>query len=137
MDRRRREERLAEEERQEGHDLGDDQRHGSEHHGFCGEHEGPPGATENVALIVPVPYSALMASTPSTPIVNCPTKTPIRLVLIGSKPTALLGVQWALVSAVASALMPMPSTTVTASVHTVERTVRSFVHSDRSSPGIP
>ena len=95
------------------------------------------GAAENVARMVPELYSALMASTPSTPMVNCPTKTPIRLVLIGSKPGALAGVQCALVSAVPSALMPMPRTTVTARVHIVDRTVRSLVHSERSSPESP
>ena len=45
--------------------------------------------------------------------------------------------QCARVSAVARALTPMPSTTVTPSVHIVDRTVRSFVHSDRRSPEMP
>jgi hypothetical protein len=38
---------------------------------------------------------------------------------------------------VAKALIPIPTTTVTPSVHIVERTVRSLVHSDRKRPEMP
>jgi len=45
--------------------------------------------------------------------------------------------QWDLVSAVAKALIPIPTTTVMPSVHVVDRTVRSFVHSERKRPESP
>jgi hypothetical protein len=45
--------------------------------------------------------------------------------------------QWARVSAQARALIPIPTTTVTPSVHMVERTVRSLVHSERNKPESP
>jgi hypothetical protein len=64
----------------------------------------------------------------------------MRLVLVGSKLKRLpsdIEDQCARVSAVASALMPIPSTTVRPRVHMVERRERSLVHSDANSPDIP
>ena len=90
--------------------------------------------------MVPVPYSPLITSTPRIPIVNCPKKAPARLVPVGSKLNRLpkdIDDQWARVSAVANAPMPMPTTIVRPSVHIVDRMDRSFVHSDRSSPDMP
>jgi hypothetical protein len=98
------------------------------------------GAAEKVARMVPVPYSALITSTPSTPIASWQNKTAVRLTLVGSKLVRLASdmvAQWARVSAVANALMPIPTTTVRPSVHIVDRTVRSFVHSHRRRPESP
>jgi conjugal transfer/entry exclusion protein len=60
----------------------------------------------------------------------------MRLVLVGSKPDTCVVDQCARVSAQARTLMPMPKNTVRPSVHIVERSVRSLVHSDRNSPDI-
>jgi hypothetical protein len=49
---------------------------------------GRRGAAASVARIVPEPYSPLITSTPSTPMVSCPKNTPIRLVAVGSKPAS-------------------------------------------------
>jgi hypothetical protein len=90
--------------------------------------------------MVPVPYSALITSTPSTPIASWQNNSAVRLVLVGSKVARLPGdivAQWARVSAVARALIPIPMTTVMPSVHMVERTVRSLVHSERNKPESP
>src|SRR5665213_351100 len=65
---------------------------------------------------------------------------PIRLVRVASKVSRSIGPivdQCARVSAVASALRPIPRTTVTPSVHIVDLTERIFVHSDLSSPDMP
>jgi hypothetical protein len=66
--------------------------------------------------------------------VNCPEKTPTKLVRVGKKLARSerdIADQWSLV---ASALSPIPRATAIARIRTVDRTVSSFVHSERSSP---
>ena len=98
---------------------------------------GRRGAAAKVARTVPVPNSALITSTPSTPTASWQKNRGIRLVLVGSNPSRVgsgIVAQCARVSPVARAAIPMPTTTVMPSVHMVERTVRSLVHSDLSRP---
>ena len=42
------------------------------------------GRPPSVARMDPDPYSALMSSTPSTPMASCPKRSPVRLTLVGS-----------------------------------------------------
>ncbi len=68
---------------------------------------------------------------------NWPKSKPVRLRFVGSNDRRLAGkVCVQRVASVAVAMMPMPIviTTVARRVHVVERTLRSFVHSDRNTP---
>ena len=85
---------------------------------------GRRGTADNVARMVPVPYSALMTSTPRTPKMSCPRKTPIRLRRVGSSMMSE-----GLTVPVPSAHKPTTATAVPTSVHVVERTDQSLVHS--------
>ena len=85
---------------------------------------GRRGTADNVARIVPVPYSALMTSTPRTPKMSWPRKMPIRLRRVGSSMMSE-----GLTVPVPSAHRPTTATTVATSVHMVERTDHSLVHS--------
>ena len=85
---------------------------------------GRRGTADNVARMVPVPYSALMTSTPRTPKMSWPRKTPIRLRRVGSSMMSE-----GLTVPVPSAHKPTTATAVPTSVHVVERTDQSLVHS--------
>src|SRR3954452_17724409 len=92
------------------------------------------GTAAKVALIIPVAYSPVTASTPSTPTVSSARLTPMRSWLTGLKSArspAFMLYQWALLTYDTSRpTMAMPST-VAASTHHDDRTVRSLIHSER------
>ncbi len=52
------------------------------------------GTAANVERIIPVEYSPLITSTPSTPIASCATVTPIRLVSNGLKLARSMRLIW-------------------------------------------
>ena len=86
--------------------------------------------------IIPVLYSPLIISTPSTPKATTANIMPLRLVLTGLKLARSAGPKvwyWLAVTAENSALMPIISTTATSRVQTVERTVRNLVNSETST----
>ena len=85
---------------------------------------GRRGTADRVARMVPVPYSALITSTPSTPKMSWPRKIPIRLRRVGSSMTSV-----GLTVPVVSAQRPTTAIAVPASVQAVDRTVQSLVHS--------
>ena len=90
--------------------------------------------------MVPVLYSALTTRTPRMPMVSWARNTPVRLVRMGSKfpcPSAVLEFQVARLTAAAMTPTAMPTTTVSPMAQMVERTARSFVHSERTSPESP
>src|ERR1700733_5686963 len=89
------------------------------------------GTTASVARIIPVPYSPLNASTPTTPSTSCANSTPSRAT---DTPAAavLPGETWYGVPEPAI-MVPRPtiSTTAVSVHHRVERSARSLVHSAR------
>ena len=136
VDRGRAQERLAEEERREGDDLGDDDGEHREDENLCeqdasavrrGREHGAHGAR-----------AVLRAHDEHAEHADGELRDEHAdrgSAKSGSKPWMLWGDmvdQLARVSAVAMALTPRPSTTVMTSVHIVERTVRNFVHSERA-----
>ena len=96
------------------------------------------GTAVSEERIIPVLYSPLISSTPSTPIASWENRMPFRLVVIGLKlalSAALKVWYWLAVTAVISAPIPMVSTTAVSSVHIVERSDRNLVHSDSRTRG--
>ena len=85
---------------------------------------------------VPVPYSALITRTPRTPMTNWLKSSPRRLTLVGSKvrrSTSDIEVHRLGIVAPAMTAMPTVRTAMAASVHQVERTLRSLIHSERNT----
>jgi len=101
---------------------------------------GRRGSAARVARIVPLAYSPLITRMPRMPMTRAPPRyAPTRLTSVGSnadRAAADSVVQCARVTPMAMALTATPVKTVRPSVHIVERTVRSLVHSDPSSPFI-
>ena len=79
------EDRLRSEERDQRRRKSEHQGDDAEHARLCPEHGESLGTAANVELIMPVEYSPLITSTPSTPIASCATVTPIKLVSRGLK----------------------------------------------------
>jgi hypothetical protein len=96
------------------------------------------GTAVSEERIAPVEYSLVTTSTPSTAIASWPSPSPERLVATGSKWARsladALGQAW-LVPQLARIPMPMVRTITASSVQPVERTERSFVHSECSTLG--
>src|SRR5713101_9651362 len=94
------------------------------------------GMAAKVVRIIPVVYSELITSTPSTPIASCARNTPRRLIVVGSserRSRAERSFQRLTRAMVINAPIPTVATTATKRVHTVERTERSFVAYDASA----
>ena len=97
---------------------------------------GRRGTAAKVARMLPDPYSALTVSPPSTPMASWPKSKPVRLTLVGSNSTRSTIPPWRHCDAceeVARIPMPRAATMVASTHHAVERTVRSLVHSDRTT----
>src|ERR1700733_12656822 len=92
------------------------------------------GTAVSEARIMPVLYSLLISSTPSTPKATTAKLMPSRLVLTGLKAalSAALNVwYWLAVTAENSAPMPMVRATAASRVYRVDRSERNFIHSER------
>ncbi len=99
---------------------------------------GRRGTAAKVARMDPDPYSALTVSPPSTPMASCPKSEPGQADAGGVEQRACRrprrGASATPRWRVARMPMPRPATTVASTHHAVERTVRSFVHSERNAP---
>src|SRR5580704_7158301 len=89
------------------------------------------GLVVSVVRIMPVEYSELITSTPSTPMISCPMYRPARLCRAGSKsgpcgPCAA--------PALASAPNPTTTTNIASSAQYVDRTDLILVNSEHSAP---
>lgn len=93
---------------------------------FAASTRGRRGIAASVARIMPEVYSPVMTSTPSTPANSNPGTRPARALLVRS-PTAFF-----VLNPTATAMATAP-VTVTASVHQVERKLRSLIHSIRAT----
>ena len=94
------------------------------------------GTAKNEERIMPVEYSALMTSTPRTPMANWAKLRPTMLASRGLKfarSAAGMPVQWLTMTADATAASPIVKMTAARSAYRVERTERSFVHSERNT----
>src|SRR5580704_13226311 len=94
------------------------------------------GTAVSEERIIPVLYSPLISSTPSTPKATTAKMTPVRLVVTGLKlaRSAALNVwYWLAVTAENSAPMPIISTTAASRVHMVDRRERNLVSSESST----
>jgi hypothetical protein len=91
------------------------------------------GTTASVARIIPVVYSPLNASTPSTPRTSWANKTPTRLIV--TPPAAALPAEiwYGAPDPAIAAPRPTISTTAISAHHQVERSARSLVHSARTT----
>ena len=72
------------------------------------------GCTDSEVRIIPVEYSEVMASAPSTTMISWPRTRPIRLCWVASKPGPCP--PWDVAATQASAPMPMVTTTMANSV---------------------
>src|ERR1700691_3439321 len=91
------------------------------------------GTTARVARIIPVPYSPLNASTPTTPITSWANTTPIRATdtpLAAVLPGEIL---YGVPDPAIAAPRPTISTAATSAHHRVERSACSLVHSARTT----
>src|SRR5579859_6821892 len=99
------------------------------------------GMTVSDVLIIPVEYSDVMISAPSTTMMSWPRNTrPNRLFWTGSNVALSEAdrlLQCDLVTAAISAPSPTLTTTSASSVQYVDRTDLILVHSDRSTPPSP
>src|ERR1700685_3912653 len=91
------------------------------------------GTTASVARIIPVPYSPLNASTPSTPSTSWANTMPNRL--IDTPPAAELAAEilYGAPEPAIAAPRPTISTTARSAHHQVDRSARSLVHSARTT----
>src|ERR1700722_19143289 len=91
------------------------------------------GTTASVARIIPVAYSPLNASTPSTPTTSWVNTRPSRL--IDTPPAAELAAEilYGAPDPAIAAPRPTISTTAISAHHQVERSARSLVHSARTT----
>ena len=93
---------------------------------------------DRVDRMVPVPYSALITSTPSTPMTSWLKNSPVRLIRVGSNVNrSTSDNECQLFDRAMIAMMPIPTvmTAMAPRLHIVERTVRSLTHSERSTLG--
>src|SRR5580693_8297419 len=91
------------------------------------------GTTASVARIIPVPYSPLNASTPTTPITSWANTTPIRITdtpLAAVLPGEIL---YGVPDPAIAAPRPTISTTAASAHHRVERSACNLVHSARTT----
>src|SRR5512142_1096213 len=99
------------------------------------------GIAVSDVLIIPVEYSAVSTSAPSTTMTSWPRKnSPAMLTWVASKVARSAAVVWdqlAATPAEMAAPIPMLITNSTSSVHQVERTERILVNSERSVPPSP
>src|SRR5690348_11671181 len=94
------------------------------------------GTAVSEERIIPVLYSPLISSTPSTPKATTAKMTPLRLVVTGLKAafSAALNVwYWLAVTAENSAPIPIISTTAVTRVYMVDRSDRNLVNSESST----
>lgn len=94
------------------------------------------GTAAKVARTIPVPYSPLISRTPSTPTASWAMLTPPRLRPTGSKRAispAGIWLKCALVTAEMTSPRPASPTTAASSVSQVERSVRIFTSSERTT----
>jgi hypothetical protein len=107
---------------------------------FAANNQDRRGTAANESRIVPVLYSALTTSTPSTPIASWAKSRPERLDLVGSKVNCAATDRDENRDALAEVTIapkPTPMKTVINKVQSVERTERNFVHSERTMPQNP
>src|SRR5215831_4646195 len=95
------------------------------------------GCTDSVVRIIPVVYSEVMVSAPSTAMTNWPTYRPARLCWVASKVALLISLACAAAPALARAPMPAQTTTRASRVQYVERVDLILVNSDRSASPKP
>ena len=88
------------------------------------------GTTASEARIIPVPYSPLNTSTPSTPITSWAIRMPNRLTDTAVTAGWAAETRYGLPAA-NPAPTPTISTTVASALYQVERSPRSFAHSER------
>src|ERR1700745_3597429 len=94
------------------------------------------GTAVSEERIIPVLYSPLINSTPSTPKATTAKMTPFRLVVTGLKAALATAVNvwyWLAVTPENSAPRPIISATAASRVHMVDRKERNFVNSERST----
>ncbi len=94
------------------------------------------GTTVSEARIMPVLYSPLIRSTPSTPKATTAKAMPVRLVLMGlnaALSAALRVWYWFALTAENSAPMPIIKTTAVSRVYRVDRRDRNLVNSERTT----
>ena len=91
------------------------------------------GTTASVARIIPVPYSPLNASTPTTPITSWANKRPSRLADTPAAAELPAETWYGAPDPAIAAPRPTISTTALSPHHQVERSARSFVHSARTT----
>jgi hypothetical protein len=94
------------------------------------------GITVSDVRIIPVEYSDVIVSAPSAAMTSWPKYRPSRLRFVGSKYRPLASTLCA-AAKLASAPMPMVTTTSASSVTYVDRVERILVSSDRSAPPNP
>ena len=84
------------------------------------------GTTASVARIIPVPYSPLNASTPSTPITSCANNRPSRLADTPAAAELPAEIVYGAPDPAIAAPRPTISTTALSAHHQVERSARSW-----------
>ena len=91
------------------------------------------GTAAKLVRIVPVAYSPVISSAPSTPMASWARLMPLRLIAVGSKLAMAAGSCGGLVTRTPAYSAPMPtiSTAATSSDQALEGRVRSLVHSER------
>ena len=91
------------------------------------------GTTASVARIIPVAYSPLNASTPSTPSTSWANKMPTRLTVTPPAAELPAEIWYGVPDPAIAAPRPTISTTAISAHHQVERSARSLVHSARTT----
>src|ERR1017187_4466048 len=91
------------------------------------------GTTASVARIIPVAYSPLNNSTPSTPTTSWAITTPTRLSVTPPAAELPAEILYGAPDPVIAAPRPTISTTARSAHHQVERSARSFTHSERTT----
>src|SRR5215831_13484583 len=95
------------------------------------------GCTDSVVRIIPVVYSEVMVSAPSTAMTNWPRYRPARLCWVASKVALLISLACDAAPALSRAPMPTQTTTRASRVQYVERVDLILVNSDRSASPKP
>src|SRR5262249_7580280 len=95
------------------------------------------GCTDSVGRIIPVVYSEVMVSAPSTAMTNWPRYRPARLCWVASKVALLISLACDAAPALARAPMPAQTTTRASRVQYVDRVDLILVNSDRSASPKP
>jgi hypothetical protein len=91
------------------------------------------GTTASVARIIPVPYSPLNASTPTTPITSWANSRPSRLADTPFAAELAAETWYAVPEPAIAAPRPTIRTTAASPHHRVERSARSLAHSARTT----